>query len=193
MAKGRNTTREAVRTGGRIAAPLIVAGVLALAGCGGGGPKAASATANTSSSGGGSSTRHPTTSSSSSNSGTKVRGYDSCTMLTSTQVASALGEPPAAPKHEPDFDVSECEWDPASGHNGTVTVEVGPWEGNPGVKPLRLGTPVPALGDEAHQNGGWLYVRRGNLGIGVWVFRVDGQRSSFDQDKRLATILLTEL
>src|ERR1700742_2922505 len=39
---------------------------------------------------------------------------DPCSMLTTDQVAAALGESPAAGKPEPNFDTPECEWDPAS-------------------------------------------------------------------------------
>ena len=87
---------------------------------------------------------------------------DPCSMLTTDQVTAALGEPPAAGKPEPNFDAPECEWDPASGHNGTVTLDVGPWDGDPGVKPLRLGAAVPDIGDEAYDGGNTgLYVHKG--------------------------------
>jgi hypothetical protein len=119
---------------------------------------------------------------------------DPCTMLTADQVGAALGEQPAAGKPEPNFDAPECEWDPASGKNGTVTIDVGPWDGDPGVKPLRLGTPVSGIGDEAYDSGNTgLFVRKGSNGVRVWVFNVKTQSSRLDLEKQLATILLGKL
>ncbi len=119
---------------------------------------------------------------------------DPCSMLTTDQVTAALGEPPAAGKPEPNFDAPECEWDPASGHNGTVTLDVGPWSGDPGVEPIRLGTPVPNVGDEAYDGGNTgLYVHKGAEGFRIWVFNVHTQSSRLELEKQLATILLTEM
>jgi Protein of unknown function (DUF3558) len=120
--------------------------------------------------------------------------YDPCTLLTTDQVAAALGQPPAAGKPEPDFDAPECEWDPASGQNGTVTLGVGPWDGNPGVKPLRLGAPVSGVGDAAYDSGNTgLYVRKGSQGIRVWVFNVSTQSSRLDLEKQLAAVVLAKI
>lgn len=118
---------------------------------------------------------------------------DTCAMLTTGQVAAALGEPPGPGKPKPIFDTPECEWEPASGHNGTVTLDVGPWEGNPGIKPLKLGTPVAGVGDEAYDSGNGLYVRKGGKGLQVWVFNVNSQSSRLDLEKQLAGIVLNEL
>jgi Protein of unknown function (DUF3558) len=119
---------------------------------------------------------------------------DPCSMLTSDQVTAALSQPPAAGKPEPDFDAPECEWDPASGDNGNVTLDIGPWIGNPGVKPVRLGSPVAGIGDEAY-NGGYtgLYVRKGSQGFRIWVFNVHTQSSRLDLERQLAGILLSEM
>ncbi|HEY9482492.1 MAG TPA: DUF3558 family protein [Micromonosporaceae bacterium] len=119
---------------------------------------------------------------------------DPCSMLTAGQVTAALGEPPATGKPEPNFDAPECEWDPASGHNGTVTLGIGPWDGDPGVKPIRLGTPVPNLGDEAYDSGNTgLYVHKGGQGFRIWVFNVHTQSSRPDLEKQLAGILLAQM
>jgi hypothetical protein len=119
---------------------------------------------------------------------------DSCSMLTIDEVTAALGLPAAPGKPEPNFDTPECEWDPASGQNGTVTLDVGPWDGDPGVKPLRLGTPVSGIGDEAYDDGNTgLFVRSGNQGFRVWVFNVHTQSSRLDLEKQLAVKLLAEL
>jgi hypothetical protein len=126
-------------------------------------------------------------------SSTPAATHETCVMLTSDQVAAALGEAPGPGKPEPNFDAPGCEWEPASGHNGTVTLEVGPWEGDPGVKPLKLGTPVAGVGDEAYDAGGWLYVRKGGNGLGVWVFNVNTQSSQLEMEKQLAGIVLGEM
>ena len=119
---------------------------------------------------------------------------DPCSMLTTGQVAAALGEPPAAGKPEPNFDTPECEWDPASGHNGTVTLDVGPWDGDPGIKPLAAGAAVPKVGDEAYDSGNTgLYVRKGSQGFRIWVFNVHSQSSRLELEKQLAGILLAEM
>ena len=115
-------------------------------------------------------------------------------MFTADQVAAALGQPPAPGKQKPSFDTPECEWVPASGQNGTVTLDVGPWEGNPGVKPLRLGTPVPGVGDEAYDAGNTgLYVRKGSQGLRIWVFNVHSQSSRLDLEKQLTSLVLAKL
>lgn len=119
---------------------------------------------------------------------------DTCSMLTADQVTSALGEPAGPGRPEPDFDTPECEWQPASGHNGTVTLDVGPWQGDPGVKPLKLGTPVAGVGDEAYDSGNTgLYVRKGSNGLRVWVFNVSTQSSRLDLEKQLAAIVLAQM
>jgi hypothetical protein len=119
---------------------------------------------------------------------------DTCALLSLDQVSAALGEPAAAGKPEPMFDTPECEWDPASGHNGTVTLDVGPWEGDPGIKPLKSGTPVPGVGDEAYDSGNaGLFVRKGSRGLRIWVFNVNGQSSRLDLEKQLATTVLAKL
>jgi hypothetical protein len=119
---------------------------------------------------------------------------DTCTMLTADQVTSALGEPAGPGKPEPDFDTPECEWQPLSGHNGTVTLDVGPWEGDPGVKPLKLGTALAGVGDEAYDAGNTgLYVRKGSNGLRVWVFNVSTQSSRLDLEKQLAAIVLAHI
>jgi hypothetical protein len=115
-------------------------------------------------------------------------------MLSLDQVSAALGQPAAAGKLEPMFDTPECEWQPASGANGTVTLDVGPWEGDPGVKPLRTGTAVSGLGDEAYDSGNTgLFVRKGSRGLRIWVFNVNSQSSRLDLEKQLAAIVLAEL
>jgi hypothetical protein len=48
-----------------------------------------------------------------------------------------------------EFDPAQGEWAPVPGNNRTVTIEVGPWNGDPGVAPIRPATPVPGIGDEA--------------------------------------------
>jgi uncharacterized protein DUF3558 len=122
------------------------------------------------------------------------RKLDPCSMLTTSQVAAALGESPAAGKPEPNFDTPECEWDPASGHNGTVTLDVGPWDGDPGIKPLAAGAAVANVGDEAYDSGNTgLYVRKGSQGFRIWVFNVHTQSSRLELEKQLAGILLAEM
>lgn len=118
---------------------------------------------------------------------------DTCSMLTTDQVAAALGEPAAPGKPEPNFDTPECEWDAASGHNGTVTLDVGPWVGDPGVKPMKLGAPVSGVGDEAYSDGTGLYVRKGNRGFRIWVFNVTSQSTRLDLEQQLATALLAKV
>jgi hypothetical protein len=119
---------------------------------------------------------------------------DPCSVLTADQVAAALGQPSAPGKQKPNFDTPQCEWVPASGQNGTVTLEVGPWEGNPGVKPLRLGTPVSGVGDEAYDAGNTgLYVRKGSQGLRIWVFNVHTQSSRLDLEKQLTGLVLAKL
>jgi uncharacterized protein DUF3558 len=119
---------------------------------------------------------------------------DPCAMLTTDQVAAALGQPPAPGKREPNFDAPQCQWDPASGQNGNVVLEVGPWDGNPGVKPLRLGPPVSGVGDAAYDGGNTgLYIRKGAQGVRVWVFNVATQSSRLDLEKQLAAIVLAQL
>ncbi len=119
---------------------------------------------------------------------------DPCSMLTTDQVTAALGEPSAPGKTEPMFDTPECEWDPASGHNGNVTLDVGPWEGDPGIKPIHTGTAVTGVGDEAYDTGNTgLYVREGSQGLRIWVFNVHSQSSRLDLEKQLAAAVLAKL
>lgn len=173
-----------VRIIGLAAAAALTA---AVAGCGGG-----SATA-------GSAPKPPVATTTSASqpaeaSSSTATARDTCSMLTADQVTSALGEPAGPGKPEPDFDTPECEWQPASGHNGTVTLDVGPWQGDPGVKPLKLGTPVAGVGDEAYDSGNTgLYVRKGSNGLRVWVFNVSTQSSRLDLEKQLAAIVLAQM
>jgi hypothetical protein len=126
--------------------------------------------------------------------GTADAAVDTCAMLGIDQVTAALGQPAGAGKRVPMFDTPECEWEPASGANGTVTLDVGPWEGDPGVKPLRAGTPVSGVGDEAYDTGNTgLYVRKGGRGLRVWVFNVNTQNSRLDLEKQLAAVVLAKL
>jgi hypothetical protein len=126
--------------------------------------------------------------------GTSARAADSCAMLSLDQVSAALGQPAATGKSVPMFDTPECAWEPASGANGTVTLDIGPWEGDPGVKPLRTGTAVSGLGDEAYDTGNTgLYVRKGSRGLRIWVFNVNSQSSRLDLEKQLAAVVLAKL
>jgi hypothetical protein len=119
---------------------------------------------------------------------------DPCSMLTTDQVTAALGQPPAPGKPKPIFDTPECEWDPASGDNGNVTLDVGPWEGNPGIKPIHTDTPVPGIGDEAYNAGNTgLNVRKGSQGLRIWVFNVHSQSTRLDLEKQLAAVVLAKL
>jgi Protein of unknown function (DUF3558) len=119
---------------------------------------------------------------------------DTCAMLGTDQVTAALGQPAGAGKQVPMFDTPECEWEPASGANGTVTLDVGPWDGDPGIKPLRTGTPVSGVGDEAYDAGNTgLYVRKGARGLRIWVFNVNTQSSRLDLEKQLAAVVLAKL
>lgn len=113
-----------------------------------------------------------------------------CTYLTNAQVSTALGEPAGDGKQTQIFDTTECEWQPASGHNGTVTLDVGIWNGNPGVQPVHNGTPVPSVGDEAYSDNTGLYVRKGQNGFRIWVFNVSSQSTRLDLEQSLASILL---
>ena len=118
---------------------------------------------------------------------------DACTMLSLDQVSAALGQPAAAGKQDKIFDTSECQWQPASGANGTVTLDVGPWDGDPGIKPLRTGAAVAGVGDEAFDSGNTgLYVRKGTSGLRIWVFNV-GSGTRLDLEKQLAAVVLAEL
>jgi hypothetical protein len=165
---------------------VMVAAAVLLAGCSGrsGAPTAAPTGPASGAGGGGAS---PITT------GAKPGTTDSCTMLSLDQVSAALGQPAAAGKQEPMFDTPECEWQPASGANGTVTLDVGPWDGDPGVKPLRTGTAVSGLGDEAYDGGNTgLFVRKGSRGLRIWVFNVNSQSSRLDLEKQLAAIVLAE-
>lgn len=122
------------------------------------------------------------------------KATDTCALLSLDQVSAALGEPAAAGKLTPMFDTPECEWQPASGHNGTVTLDVGPWEGDPGIKPLKTGTAVPGVGDEAYDTGNTgLFVRKGPQGLRIWVFNVTSQSSRLDLEKQLAATVLATL
>jgi hypothetical protein len=128
-------------------------------------------------------------------SGDAAKKLDPCSMLTTDQVTSALGQPAAPGKPEPNFDTPECEWDPAAPDvNGNVTLDIGPWVGDPGVKPLKLGTAVPGVGDEAYDSGNTgLFVRKGSQGFRIWVFNVKTQSSRLDLEKQLAAVLLAEV
>ncbi len=172
-------------------AVLLAALAGVLAACSAGHPAAPAATATAAS---GSATGTPTAGGAGATKagGGKVR--DPCALLTIDQVTQALGRPAAPGRQEPDFDTPECEWDPASGENGNVVLDVGPWDGDPGVKPLRLGTPVAGVGDAAWDGGNTgLYVRRGTQGLRVWVFNVHTQSSRLDLEKQLATVVLAEI
>lgn len=105
-------------------------------------------------------------------------------------MSTALGEPAGDGKQTQIFDTTECEWQPASGHNGTVTLDVGIWNGNPGVQPVHNGTPVPSVGDEAYSDNTGLYVRKGQNGFRIWVFNVSSQSTRLDLEQSLASILL---
>jgi hypothetical protein len=168
-------------------AAALLAGCAVVAGCSGGSgtpaTNAAGAPATTASGA-------PATTGSDKATGTA----DTCALLSLDQVSAALGEPAAAGKPEPMFDTPECEWQPASGHNGTVTLDVGPWEGDPGIKPLRNGTAVPGVGDEAFDSGNTgLFVRQGTRGLRIWVFNVTSQSSRLDLEKQLAATVLSKL
>lgn len=125
--------------------------------------------------------------------GNNAAAADACAMLGLDQVSAALGQPAAAGKRDTIFDTSECEWQPASGANGTVTLDVGPWDGDPGIKPLRTGSAVSGVGDEAFDSGNTgLYVRKGTSGLRIWVFNVhSGTR--LDLEKQLAAVVLAQL
>ncbi len=169
----------------RLILPLVAALAMVTAACGSSQHPATSQPERPSIAAVGSSTRQP--------SGPAAK-LDPCSMLTTDQVASALGEPPAPGKPEPMFDTPECEWDPASGHNGTVTLDVGPWVGDPGIKPIHGGTPVSGVGDEAYDTGNTgLYVRQANQGVRIWVFNVHNQSSRLDLEKQLAAVVLAKL
>ncbi len=164
---------------------LTVTAVALLAGCSGGSGPSTTAPA----------TSPTTPRGAAAHGGDKVAATtDTCSLLSVDQVSAALGEPAAAGKLTPMFDTPECEWQPASGHNGTVTLDVGPWEGDPGVKPLRTGTAVPGVGDEAYDSGNTgLYVRKGSSGLRIWVFNVTSQSSRLDLEKQLAATVLAKL
>lgn len=114
-------------------------------------------------------------------------------MLTKDQVSVALGEAAGDGVQHKVFDTSECEWTPASGHNGTVTLDVGLWNGDPGVQPIHLGTAVSGVGDEAYGDNTGLYVRKGTRGFRIWVFNVDSQSTRLDLERSLATVLLGKM
>jgi hypothetical protein len=173
-----------------VAAAVLVAGCSAGSGTSSNAPHGAATTAVATTA----TTAVATTGSVAAGSTTAAGRRDPCSMLTADQVTAALGQPPAPGRPEPDFDAPECEWDPASGENGNVTVGVGPWVGDPGVQPLRLGTPVPGVGDEAYDGGNvGLYLRTGSQGLRIWVFNVHSQSTRLDLEKQLATILLAEM
>jgi hypothetical protein len=108
-------------------------------------------------------------------------------------VAAALGETPAAGKPSRVFDTPECEGDPASGHNRGVTLDVGPWHGDPGIEPMNTKPAVSGIGDQAEAPGNQLYVRKGSQGFRIWVFNVKSQSTRPDIEKQLASTLLGEL
>lgn len=108
-------------------------------------------------------------------------------------MSSALGEGAGDGVQHQIFDTSECEWQPASGHNGTVTLDVGLWKGDPGVQPMRNGTPVSGVGDEAYSDNTGLCVRKGSKGFRIWVFNVVSQSTRLDLEKSLASVLLTKI
>jgi hypothetical protein len=119
---------------------------------------------------------------------------DPCSLLTVDQVTAAVGAPAAAGQQEPDFDAPECAWHLADPNaNGEVDISVGPWEGDPGVKPLRLGDPVSGVGDEAWADTTGLYVHSGTRGVRVWVFSYKLQAADLDQEKALASIILGKI
>ena len=114
-------------------------------------------------------------------------------MIRVDQVSAALGTPAAAGKQNKIFDTWECEWQPASGANGTVTLDVGPWDGNPGIKPLKTGTAVSSVGDEAFDSGNiGLYVRKGTSGLRIWVFNISSG-TRLDLEMQLAAVIVAEL
>lgn len=115
-------------------------------------------------------------------------------MLTKDQVSAALDEPAADGVQHQIFDTFECEWKPASGNNGTVTLDVGPWSGNPGVEPLVTHTPVPGVGDEASSDNTGLYVRKGTKGFRIWVFSATGGLTTqLEKERQLAATILREI
>jgi hypothetical protein len=184
----------------RLIVAIVAVAAMSIAGCGSShqnsGQSSVGATTNSAATKGATGGDSPSAAPSAAAGGQPANGgsLDPCSMLTTAQVASALGEAPGAGKQEPNFDTPECEWEPASGHNGTVTVDVGPWVGDPGIKPLRLGTPVSGIGDEAYDSGNTgLFVRKGSNGLRVWVFNVKTQSSRLDLEKQLATILLAKI
>ena len=106
----------------------------------------------------------------------------------------SVAQPPAPGKPKPMFDTPECEWNPASGANGTVTLDVGPWEGDPGIKPIHPGTRVSGVGDEAYDAGNTgLNVRKGSQGLRIWVFNVQSLSSRLDLEKQLAVVVVAKL
>jgi hypothetical protein len=167
---------------------LTVAAGTLLAGCSGG-PGTSSGAPNGAATG----TAAATASAAAANA-SPAADLDPCAMLTAGQVAAALGEPPGPGKRSQVFDTPKCEWEPASGHNGTVTLEVGPWKGDPGIEPLNPGTPVSGVGDEAEDHKGTgLYVRKGSRGLWIWVFNAKTQSSRLEPEKELAAIVLAQL
>jgi hypothetical protein len=185
----RNQRRPAlISTVLRRALLTVAAGTL-VAGCAGG-PGASSGT----SSGAAATGTGAATAGAAAGNASPAATLDPCAMLTTDQVAAALGQPPAPGKRSQVFDTPKCEWEPASGDNGTVTLEVGPWEGDPGIKPLNAGTPMSGVGDEADDHRGTgLYVRKASRGLWIWVFNVKTQSSRLDLEKELAAIVLAKL
>jgi hypothetical protein len=75
-----------------------------------------------------------------------------------------------------------------------VTLDVGPWEGDPGIKPIHPGTPVSGVGDEAYDAGNTgLNVRKGSQGLRIWVFNVQSLSSRLDLEKQLAVVVIAKL
>lgn len=184
----RHRRRALVSSTARRALLTVAAGTL-LAGCSGG-PGTSSGAPN------GAAATGPAaaTASAAAGNASPAADLDPCAMLTADQVAAALGEPPAPGKRSQVFDTPKCEWEPASGHNGTVTLEVGPWEGDPGIEPLNAGTPVSGVGDEAEDHKGTgLYVRKGSRGLWIWVFNAKTQSTRLEPEKELAAIVLAQL
>jgi Protein of unknown function (DUF3558) len=186
--RNRQGRAALIRTVLRRTLLTVAAGTL-LAGCSGGPSTSSGAPGGAAGTGTGAATG-----STAAESASTADKLDPCGLLTTDQVTTALGEAPAPGKRTQVFDTPKCEWEPASGHNGTVTLEVGPWVGDPGIKPLNTGTPVSGIGDQADDHRGTgLYIRKGSRGFWIWVFNVRSQSSRLDLEKQLAVIVLAKL
>jgi hypothetical protein len=99
-----------------------------------------------------------------------VAAPNACDVLTETIAKKYLGaEAQLKRKAQPNPKTSQCQW---GDRNGLITVEVGPWD----MVYAKTGEDQPAgFGDEAYDAPSGLYVRKGQVGVGIDVMVASGE------------------